>query len=133
MSTELIECNDNLRRQPYNTFIIAYFPSCLLVLASSNVLPLSVHITYKVCLVSFATMLGKHSTSNATSMKFEEVNACPHTAAIVQQFLAKKGVAQLSHPHVARFNPPPFQLFRFPKLKLESKFDHYALIEDIQK
>ncbi len=25
-------------------------------------------------------------------------NARPHTAAIVQQFLAKKGVAQLSHP-----------------------------------
>ncbi len=25
-------------------------------------------------------------------------NAHPHTAAIIQQFLAKKGVAQLSHP-----------------------------------
>ncbi len=25
-------------------------------------------------------------------------NACPHTAAIVQQFLAKKGMTQLSHP-----------------------------------
>ncbi len=25
-------------------------------------------------------------------------NACPHTAAIVRQFLAKKGMAQLSHP-----------------------------------
>ncbi len=25
-------------------------------------------------------------------------NACPHTVMIVQQFLAKKGVAQMSHP-----------------------------------
>ncbi len=42
MSIELTECNDNLKMQPYNTFII---PSCLRVLASGNMLPLLVHIT----------------------------------------------------------------------------------------
>ncbi len=53
-------------------------------------------------------------------------NACPHTATIFQQFLAKKWMAQLS------YLPPP-HYFAFPKLKLELKGDRYALIEDIQK
>ncbi len=44
-------------------------------------------------------------------------NACPHTAAIVQQFLAKKGVAQLSYPpYLPDLTPPP--IFRFPKIKI---------------
>ncbi len=61
-------------------------------------------------------------------------NVCPHTAVIVQQFLAKKGVAQLSHPqYLLDLSPPPFDYFAFPKLKLELKGDHYASIEDIQK
>ncbi len=59
-------------------------------------------------------------------------NAHPHTAAIVQQFLPKKGVAQLSHPPYLPDLPSP-DYFAFPKLKLELKGDHYALIEDIQK
>ncbi len=59
-------------------------------------------------------------------------NACLHTAAIVQQFLSKKGVAQLSHtPYLPVLRPPLY--FAFPKLKLELKGDHYASIEDIQK
>ncbi len=34
-------------------------------------------------------------------------NVCPHTAAIVQQFLTKKGVAQLSHsPYSPDLSPP---------------------------
>ncbi len=59
----------------------------------------------------------------------------PHTAAIVQQFLAKKGVAQLSAPQYSSDLSPLFtsQLFNFPKIKLEPKGDHYASIEDIQK
>ncbi len=59
-------------------------------------------------------------------------NACPHTAAIIQQFLVKKGVAQFSH---LRYLPylSPTDYFAFPKLKLELKGNHYALIEDIQK
>ncbi len=44
-------------------------------------------------------------------------NACPHTAAIVQQFLAKKGVAQLSDPpYLPDLSPP--QLFHFPNIKI---------------
>ncbi len=35
-------------------------------------------------------------------------NAHRHTAAIIQQFLAKKGVEQLSHPpYSPDFSPPP--------------------------
>ncbi len=44
-------------------------------------------------------------------------NAHPHTAAIIQRFLAKKGVAQLSHPpYLPDLTPPP-NYFTFPKLK----------------
>ncbi len=43
-SSELTECNDNLRMQPCNTFIIGRFPSGLRV-SSGKVLALSVHIT----------------------------------------------------------------------------------------
>ncbi len=58
-------------------------------------------------------------------------NALLHTTTIVQQFLAKKGVAQLSHPpYLPHLSPPPVY-FAFPKLKLER--DHYVSIEDIQK
>ncbi len=40
------------------------------------------------------------------------------SAAIVQQFLAKKGVAQLSHPpYLPNLRPLP-QLFQFPKIKI---------------
>ncbi len=60
-------------------------------------------------------------------------NACPHTAAIIQQFLAKKGAAQLSHPPYLPDLSPPSNYFAFPKLKLELKCEHYASIEDIQK
>ncbi len=59
-------------------------------------------------------------------------NAGSHTAAIVQQFLAKKGVAQLSQPPYS-LDLNPLDYFAFPKLKLELKHDHCALIEDIQK
>ncbi len=60
-------------------------------------------------------------------------NARPHIAAIVQQFLAKKGLAQLSHPpYLPHLRAPP-DYFAFPKLKLELENDRYALIEDIQK
>ncbi len=60
-------------------------------------------------------------------------NACPATTAIIQQFWAKKGVAQLSHrPFSPDLTPPP-NYFVFPKLKLEPKCDHYVLIKDIQK
>ncbi len=38
MGTELTECNNNLRMQLY-MFIVGYFPSCLRVLASGNILP----------------------------------------------------------------------------------------------
>ncbi len=59
-------------------------------------------------------------------------NAHPHTAAIVQQFLAKKGAAQLSHPpYLPDLSPADY--FAFPKLKLELKGDQYASMEDIQK
>ncbi len=44
-------------------------------------------------------------------------NVRPHTAAIVQQLLVKKGVAQLSHPPYSPDLSPP-QLFRFPKIKI---------------
>ncbi len=61
-------------------------------------------------------------------------NACLHTAVIIQQFLAKKGVAQLSHnPYLPDLSPEPHDYFAFPKLTLELKGDHYASIEDIQK
>ncbi len=60
-------------------------------------------------------------------------NAHLHTAAIVQQFLAKKGVAQLSRPPYLSDLSPPLDYFAFPKLKWELKGDHYASIEDIQK
>ncbi len=41
-----------------------------------------------------------------------------HTAAIVHQFLAKKEVAQLSHPpYLPDLSPSP-QLFPFPKIKI---------------
>ncbi len=57
-------------------------------------------------------------------------NARPHIAVIIQQLLAKKGVAQLSHPSIfARFNPPP-NYFAFPKLKLGLKGDRYVSIEE---
>ncbi len=46
-------------------------------------------------------------------------NACLQTAAIIQQFLAKKGMAQYSHPpYSADLPPPPPQLFHFPKIKI---------------
>ncbi len=38
-------CLRGLRVQPYNTFVIGCFPSCLRVLALGNMHPLSVHIT----------------------------------------------------------------------------------------
>ncbi len=60
--------------------------------------------------------------------------AYSHTAAIVQQFLAKKEVVQLSHlPYSPDLSDPPFPLdyFAFPKLKLELNGDHYASTEDI--
>ncbi len=45
-------------------------------------------------------------------------NAHLHTAAIVQQFLAKKGMAQLSHPpYSADISPPP-RLFHYPKIEI---------------
>ncbi len=47
-------------------------------------------------------------------------NACPHTAAIIQQFWAKKGVAQLSHPPYSPDLRP--QLFCFPKIKVEAEW-----------
>ncbi len=56
-----------------------------------------------------------------------------HTAAIVQQFLAKKRVAQWSCPPYSPDSSPYPDYFTFPKLKLELKGDHYASIEDIQK
>ncbi len=60
-------------------------------------------------------------------------NAHPHIAAIFQQFLAKKGVTQLSHPpYLPNLSPLP-DYFAFPKLKLELKGAHFASIEDIQK
>ncbi len=43
-------------------------------------------------------------------------NAHPHTAAIVQQFLAKKGVTQLSHPSYLQDLSP--WLFCFRKIKI---------------
>ncbi len=44
--------------------------------------------------------------------------ARPHTAVIVQQFLTKKGKAQLSHPpYLPDLTPSPRQ-FRFPKIKI---------------
>ncbi len=59
-------------------------------------------------------------------------NVHPHTATIVQQFLVKKGVVQLSHPpYLPDLSPPDY--FTFPKLKLELKGDHYVSIEDIHK
>ncbi len=50
-------------------------------------------------------------------------NARLHTAAIVQQFLAKEGVAPLSH---APYSPDlsSSDYFAFPKLKLKLKGDH---------
>ncbi len=45
-------------------------------------------------------------------------NAHPHTAAIIQQFLAKKGMVQLSlFPHSPDLSTPA-RLFRFPKIKI---------------
>ncbi len=44
-------------------------------------------------------------------------NAHPHTAAIIQQFWAKKGMAQLSHSIFTRFKPL-LQLFCFLKIKI---------------
>ncbi len=46
-------------------------------------------------------------------------NVRPHTAAFIQQFLAKKAVPQLSHPpYLTDLSPPPHpRLFHFPKIK----------------
>ncbi len=61
-------------------------------------------------------------------------DAHPHTEAIIQQFLAKKGVAQLSNPpYSPDLSPPPLNYYAFLKLKWELKGGHYASIEDIQK
>ncbi len=44
---------------------------------------------------------------------------CQHTAAIVQQFLTHKSVAQLSHPpYLPDLGFPHHHLFRFPKIKI---------------
>ncbi len=46
-------------------------------------------------------------------------NARPYTAAIVQQFLTKRGVAQSSHlPYLPNLSPLPLWLLRFPKIKI---------------
>ncbi len=59
-------------------------------------------------------------------------NAHRHTAAIVQQFLAKKRNGTGELPSIfARFKPLDY--FSFPKLKLKLKGDYYASIKDIQK
>ncbi len=47
-------------------------------------------------------------------------NARPHLAVIIQQFLAKKGVAQLSHPPYSPDLIPP-HLLHFPKIKIEAE------------
>ncbi len=60
-------------------------------------------------------------------------NAHLHSAAIIQLFLAKRGVAQLSHPPCLPDLSPHPDYFVFPKLQLELKSDHYASIEDIVK
>ncbi len=44
-------------------------------------------------------------------------NVRPHTVAIIQQFLAKKGGAQLNHPPNSPDLSTPW-LFRFPKIKI---------------
>ncbi len=83
--------------------------------------------------------LCKHITSVKPEMSRDRKfflfhgNAHQHTAVIVQQFLSKNGVAEWSHlPYSPDLNPTP-TYFAFPKLKLELKGDHYALMEDIQK
>ncbi len=50
-------------------------------------------------------------------------NACPHTAAIVQQFLAKKGVVQLSHLTYSPDLSPPLQCYetQFQAAKIRKK------------
>ncbi len=59
-------------------------------------------------------------------------NAHLHIAVIVQKFLVKKGVTQLSYPPQSPdLSLPPAPAF--PELKLELKGDHYASLEDIQK
>ncbi len=48
-------------------------------------------------------------------------NACLHTAAIDQQFLSKKEVAQLGHPPYSPDLSPPPRLFCFNKITTELK------------
>ncbi len=72
MSTKMSECNDNLRMQPCNTFIIGSFPFCLSVLASGNMLLLSVYIMIKnIINLSFASYRMvtnfRHITTSSTN------------------------------------------------------------------
>jgi len=63
---------------------------------------------------------------------FVHDNARPHTANIVKQFLATKGVVQLEHPpYSPELNPPDF--FLFPRLKLALKGKRFDDIPDIQR
>src|SRR5215510_16122621 len=63
---------------------------------------------------------------------FVHDNARPHTANIVKQFLATKGVVQLEHPpYSTDLNPPDF--FLFPRLKLALKGKRFDDIPDIQR
>lgn len=58
-------------------------------------------------------------------------NARPHTALVVQQFLAAKGVVTINHPpYSPDLSPPDF--FLFPRLKLALKGQRFADISDIQ-
>lgn len=58
-------------------------------------------------------------------------NARPHTALVVQQMLAEKGVVSLAHPP---YSPDlaPADFFLFPKLKLSLKGKRFSDIPDIQ-
>ncbi len=52
-------------------------------------------------------------------------NSRLHTATIIQQILAKKGVTKLSYPpYSPDLSQPPLDYFAFSKLGLELKGDH---------
>ena len=59
-------------------------------------------------------------------------NARPHTAAVVQQLLAKRGVASLAHPPYSPDLSPP-DYFLIPRLKICLKGKRFSDIDDIQR
>ncbi|GFW96928.1 histone-lysine N-methyltransferase SETMAR [Trichonephila clavipes] len=71
-------------------------------------------------------------TLRNTQNKVVPDNAYPHTANIVRQFLAEKGMEQIQHPSYSPdLNPSDFYLFS--RLKLALKGKRFDDIPDVQR